>query len=147
MHTENGNNRKPRVYSALPPSCSWHNLSNMSVTLPPTYVPHTARWQKPRILSTTTLPRTTSTGHHVTHNLPVLPAENGDRLNREGRPPVRGSYGRSDGFTLIGDTDSQGQRGAGAGADAGAGDTVRSSFMFGIFMMFASVFCSVFHEP
>ena len=85
--------QKPPIFSKLPPSCSsWHNLSNVSATLPPDFRPHTATQQK-LLMRTTTLPRTTSTLLSVAHN---STAESRERLNRGDRPPVRGSYGLSD---------------------------------------------------
>ena len=145
MYTGDCVNRKPRVLSTLPPSCSWHNLSNVSVTLPPAYVPRTAKQQKPSIISTTTLPRATSTRHRISHNSPVLSPDSGQsRANLAKRPPVRGSNGRSDGSTQTDGSDAEGQRGAGAGAGAGAGDipvSRSSSLSFLIIMMLSSVFC------
>ena len=57
MHTGNRSNKNPLMVSALPPSCSWHNLSNMSVILPPAYVWQISKQEKPYIISTITLPK------------------------------------------------------------------------------------------
>ena len=141
MHTGNGNKRKPRVCCELPPSCSWHNLSNMSVTLPPAYVPHTTKRTTPRIISTTTPPPTTSTGRIVFPNLSLLPAENKDGQNREGRPLLKVSSGNSGGGTQTGERDKPGQGGARGVAEA---DLSQSSFSVFACMLFGSVFCSVF---